>query len=70
MTPRNLLFHFTLIDFQGKVIEERDAHFKYHASAVARAYDLLWDFRECARVIVESSPYFHVTLEWGVRRGY
>ena len=70
MTPRKLLFHFTLIDFEGEVIEVRDAHFSYHATAVARAFDLFWDSKECARVIVESSNGFHITLEWGVRRNY
>lgn len=70
MTHRKLPFHFTLIDFDGEVIEERDAHFSNHTSAIARAFDLFYSTSKCARVITESRFDFHVTLEWGVRRSY
>lgn len=70
MTHRKYPFHFTLIDFDGEVIEERDAHFSNHANAIARAFDLFYSRSGCARVITESSFSFHVTLEWGVRKSY
>ena len=70
MNNSKLPFHFTLIDFDGEVIEERDAHFSNHTMAIARAFDLFYSINKCARVITESSFGFHVTLEWGVRKSY
>lgn len=61
-------FHFTLFDFQGKVIGYKDYACDKCEAAIARGGKLLWYINNCARVIIEDDYGFNVTIVWGARR--
>ena len=65
MESPKILFHFTLIGFDGKVLSECEDSFNEQGTAVRHAFSLFWCNEKCGRVFIESSIGFAMTLAWG-----
>lgn len=63
-------YSLTLLDFNNLFIDSYTFNFTCPRLAIARAGELLWEIKDCARVIIESEWGFQVTVEWGARRHY
>lgn len=57
-------FQFTLLNFQGEVIGVEYHRFERSVTASVRGAKLLWQTKDCKRVLVTSDFGFLVTISW------